>query len=117
LFLIGTTRYRYGFEVDRQNVKSEWLYQTLRSKESELFSHKNGNIKVSSKFKEGKSLESKTRKDALFLSVASQFNGGIATEIMTWYPLITCAIELMTERAKTKPFDRIWCVFDRDPSR
>lgn len=25
VFIIGTTRYRYGFEVDRHSVKSEWL--------------------------------------------------------------------------------------------
>jgi uncharacterized protein len=26
VFIIGTTRYRYGFEADRHSVKSEWLY-------------------------------------------------------------------------------------------
>jgi hypothetical protein len=31
--------------------------------------------------------------------------------------VVNKAIELMTERPKTKPFDRVWCVFDRDPSR
>ena len=31
--------------------------------------------------------------------------------------VVNKAIELMTERAKTRAFDRVWCVFDRDPSR
>ncbi len=31
--------------------------------------------------------------------------------------VVNKAIELMTERSKTEPFDRVWCVFDRDPSR
>ena len=92
LFFVGNTRYRYGFEVDRQSVKSEWLYQTLRTKEFELFSRENRVIKVSSKFQEGKSLENKTRKDALFLSVVSQFNGDIAIEVTNWFhDLITIA--------------------------
>jgi uncharacterized protein len=84
VFIIGTVRYRYGFEVDRQSVKSEWLYQTLRTKEIQLFDREKTNIKVSSKFTEGKSLQNKTRKNALFLSVVAQFNGNIATNIIDW---------------------------------
>jgi uncharacterized protein len=85
VFIIGTTRYRYGFEVDRHSVKSEWLYQTLRTKESQLFERENSRIKVFSKFYEGKSLENKTRKNALFLSVVAQFNGDIATDVVDWF--------------------------------
>jgi uncharacterized protein len=84
VFIIGTARYRYGFEVDRQGVISEWLYQTLRTKESQLFDREGSRIKVFSKFEEGQSLENKTRKNALFLSVAAQFNGKIAREIIVW---------------------------------
>jgi uncharacterized protein len=84
VFIIGTARYRYGFEVDRQSVKSEWLYQTLRTKEIQLFDREKTNIKVSSKFAEGKSLQNKTRKNALFLSVVAQFNGNIARNIIDW---------------------------------
>jgi uncharacterized protein len=85
VFIIGSTRYRYGFEVDRQSVKSEWLYQTLRTKESQLFERENSKIKVFSKFSEGRSLENKTRKNALFLSVVAQFNGDIATDVVDWF--------------------------------
>ena len=85
VFIIGSTRYRYGFEVDRQSVKSEWLYQTLRTKEAQLFERENSKIKVFSKFSEGRSLENKTRKNALFLSVAAQFNGDIATDVVDWF--------------------------------
>jgi AAA15 family ATPase/GTPase len=92
IFAVGTTRYCYGFEVDRQSVKSEWLYQTLRTKESELFSREGKEIKVSSKFAEGKELVAKTRSNALFLSVVAQFDGSIATEIINWfYELIIIA--------------------------
>jgi uncharacterized protein len=85
VFSIDRTRYRYGFEVDRQSVRSEWLYQTLRTKETELFFREGSNFKISSKFAEGTALESKTRKNALFLSVVAQFNGKIATEIIAWF--------------------------------
>lgn len=85
VFIIGTARYRYGFEVDRQSVKSEWLYQILRTKESQLFDRENNTIKVFSKFSEGRSLENKTRKNALFLSVVAQFNGDIATDVVDWF--------------------------------
>jgi uncharacterized protein len=85
IFAIGTTRYRYGFEVDRHSVKSEWLYQTLRTKESQLFSREGKKNKVSSKFSGGKELVNNTRSNALFLSVVAQFNGKIATEILGWF--------------------------------
>ena len=85
VFLIGNIRYRYGFEVDLQTVKSEWLYQTSTNKEVKLFSREHKNIEISSKFKEGKSLENKTRRDALFLSVVSQFDGNISIQIVTWF--------------------------------
>jgi uncharacterized protein len=85
VFMIGTARYRYGFEVDRQSVKSEWLYQTLRTKESQLFDREKNRFKVFSKFSEGRSLENKTRKNALFLSVVAQFNGDIATDVVDWF--------------------------------
>jgi uncharacterized protein len=87
IFMVGNTRYRYGFEVDREVVQSEWLYQTLRTKEVELFNRDRdkGKFKVSSKFPEGTSLQVKTRKNSLFLSVVAQFNGGIATKIIDWF--------------------------------
>lgn len=85
IFAIGTTRYRYGFEVDRYSVKSEWLYQTLSTQESELFTREEKSIEVSDDFLEGKELNKKTRDNALFLSVVAQFNGEIATKIVDWF--------------------------------
>jgi uncharacterized protein len=81
IFASGTTRYRYGFEVDRHNVKSEWLYHNLGAEEDELFSRDGQDINVSEKFIEGQELTKRTRSDALFLSVVAQFNGDIATHI------------------------------------
>jgi uncharacterized protein len=85
IFALGMTRYRYGFEVDRHSVKSEWLYQTMRNTEFELFSREKKEINVSENFLEGQELVKKTRDNALFLSVVAQFNGVIATEIIDWF--------------------------------
>jgi uncharacterized protein len=85
VFMVGNTRYRYGFEVDREIVQSEWLYQTLRTKEVQLFDRDKGKFKVASKFSEGTSLQVRTRKNSLFLSVVAQFNGNIATDIIAWF--------------------------------
>jgi uncharacterized protein len=107
IFAIGTTRYRYGFEVDRHSIKSEWLYQTLRTKETELFSREGKEIKVSSKFAEGKELVAKTRANALFLSVVSQFNGDIATEIMNWFYELVIISDLDDEIAYSDMTDEV----------
>jgi AAA15 family ATPase/GTPase len=42
-------------------------------------------IEVMRGFPEGKGLEEKTRDNALFLSVADQFNGPVSAQIMAWF--------------------------------
>jgi len=75
--------YRYGFQVTRQMVAEEWLYvqKTLKS-EAMLFSRDRQDIKLRTGFSEGKGLESKTRENALFLSVCSQLNGELSTKLV-----------------------------------
>jgi AAA15 family ATPase/GTPase len=85
LFLLDGIEHRYGFEVDRMKVISEWLFYASSSKESRLFIRDNNEIKISREFKEGRGLEDKTRPNALFLSVVAQFNGQIATKIISWF--------------------------------
>ncbi len=86
VFLLDDVQYRYGFEVNRTQVISEWLFSFPSTKEATLFIREENTIKPSSRFfKEGKGLEEKTRSNALFLSVASQFNGEIAQSILKWF--------------------------------
>jgi AAA15 family ATPase/GTPase len=67
-------------------VISEWLFSFPSIKEATLFVREENTIKPSSRFfKEGKGLEEKTRSNALFLSVVSQFNGEIAQSILKWF--------------------------------
>ncbi len=85
VFLQNGTRYRYGFEATSEAVQAEWLFSQSGSiRETRLFTREGLAIEPSSEFKEGKGLEARTRPNALFLSVASQFNGEIAGEIMKW---------------------------------
>ena len=85
LFLINNVRYRYGFEADREAIRSEWLYSAKKSQEKLLFLRENDGIEVMEEFKEGKGLEEKTRNNALFLAVCDQFNGSVAEQILKWF--------------------------------
>lgn len=85
IFLMDNVRYRYGFQVDEKRVHNEWLYYVPTIREAALFTREKDKIKLGSDFKEGKGLEDKTRENALFLSVAAQFNGEKATKILNWF--------------------------------
>lgn len=85
LFLIENIRYRYGFEADKKSVYSEWLFESTGGKENNLFIREKDTIEISKKFEEGKGLESKTRDNALFLSVVDQFNGSKSNKIISWF--------------------------------
>jgi uncharacterized protein len=85
VFFQNTTRYRYGFEVTKDKIVSEWLFYTQKIKEIELFSREGNLFSIKAHYKEGKGIESKTRDNALFLSVVAQFNGIISNEILEWF--------------------------------
>ncbi len=85
VFLIGNTRFRYGFEIEDKSIHGEWLFELVGNNEIPLFIREENGIGVTDDFKEGIGLESKTRDNALFLSVSDQFNGEIARSIMAWF--------------------------------
>jgi AAA15 family ATPase/GTPase len=85
VFLLAGRQYRYGFEVDKTQVVSEWLFHVPKTKEVSLFTRERQEISIRTGFKEGKGLESKTRKDALFLSVTALFNGTTTQQIQAWF--------------------------------
>jgi uncharacterized protein len=85
VFLLENMRYRYGFEANRREIISEWLFHVPTVKEARLFVRDQDGIRISKDFKEGRGLEDKTRKNALFLSVVAQFNGAIATAVISWF--------------------------------
>lgn len=85
--LLEGTIYRYGFEADRTRIVNEWLYRQVKRKEDQLFLRTNSrDIDLDGKhFNEGKGLKEKTRDNALFLTVAAQFNGAISSKIINWF--------------------------------
>ncbi len=85
VFLLERKRYRYGFEASQNEVFSEWLYYTPTKKEYKLFTRKTQEFNITNVFKEGKNLENKTRRNALFLSVTAQFNGKLSQKILDWF--------------------------------
>ncbi len=84
IFYLDGRRYRYGFEVDEEQVRAEWLYHTGQ-RETRLFIREGDRYDVSSAFKEGRGLAERTRNNALFLSVVAQFNGPLATALLGWF--------------------------------
>jgi len=85
VFFINNIRYRYGFEATSQAVISEWLFSKTKNKEILLFIRDRQILQIDKSFKEGFDLEPKTRANALFLSVADQFNGQISKTIIEWF--------------------------------
>ncbi|MCD4785850.1 MAG: ATP-binding protein [Candidatus Eremiobacteraeota bacterium] len=98
-FILGETRYRYGFELDREKVHSEWLYYVPTSKETKLFIREGNHIEYNkTRFREGKGLGEKTRENALFLSVCAQFNGEISQKIIKWFSRFNVISSLSPEQ-------------------
>lgn len=88
-FIIGKTTFRYGFEADDKKVHKEWLLETKIKKETPVFLRINQEIDVDyKKFENSDNLEKRTRKNALFLSVASQWNVKKAELIDQWFDSI-----------------------------
>ncbi|MGL6344879.1 MAG: AAA family ATPase [Waterburya sp.] len=85
VFWVEKKIYRYGFEVTKKEVISEWLYYTPTKKEYKLFTRKAQEFDINKGFKEGETLKDKTRRNALFLSVNAQFNGKISQKLLNWF--------------------------------
>lgn len=85
IFIINNKRFRYGFEATQEEVVSEWLYFAPKGREAKLFTREQSYISVSSKFRGASVLKTKTRNNALFLSVAAQFNIEYAMSVSDWF--------------------------------
>jgi uncharacterized protein len=91
VFISKGTPYRYGFDVDRKQLRSEWLFSRPSTKEAMCFLREKTNIKVNlERFKEGSGLEERTRQNALFLSVCAQFNGEVSADLLAWFQDLRC---------------------------
>ncbi len=87
--------FRYGFSANRSHITEEWLFYTPAVKEIALFERYANKIKIHpKKFKEGQYLNnedhetSRTRNNALFLSVVAQFDGEISKQVIEWFRML-----------------------------
>lgn len=84
VFLMAGLQYRYGFEISATRVEKEWLYFVPRIREALLFLREGNDIKIGDNFKGGKGLEPRVAPQALFLTVARDFNVQMAKQIYHW---------------------------------
>ncbi|MFO8084805.1 MAG: ATP-binding protein [Desulfobacterales bacterium] len=85
VFVQNDIRYRYGFSADAEQVEMEWLFAAPKGREAKFFIREAGNFEFGSGFGRTSGLEEKTRENALFLSVAAQFNNPVARELLMWF--------------------------------
>jgi len=87
-FCFEQRKYRYGFEVNDNQVTGEWLFHTT-SKEVPLFTRQFQKIIINkSSFPEGSGLEGKTNSNVLFLTLVAQLNGDISNKVISWIKTI-----------------------------
>ncbi|MEG4286061.1 ATP-binding protein [Microcoleus sp. A006_D1] len=84
VFLLEGKNFRYGFEINTEQVVAEWLFQTDDYAEKMLFERDLDNF-ILDDFPEGQGISDKTRSNALFLSVVAQFNGKLSGKILLWF--------------------------------
>ncbi len=87
IFFQGGDMFRYGFEVTRSKVVSEWLFYRPNTKEIEIFFREGQEFSThTTKFKKGSLFvkEKMVRSNALMLSVAAQFNDNLAKRVFNW---------------------------------
>lgn len=90
-FFIGDQGYRYGFEANRIQVLQEWLFETRSTGDIPLFLRMGDQVQVSDprRMENAEGLEKRMRNNALFLSVASQWNVQRAEQIINWFRSIS----------------------------
>jgi uncharacterized protein len=86
VFLLDGQQHRYGFTADREKVRSEWLYYVPNTRETRLFDRQEDKFNVAKVLK-ADGIASKTRNNALFLSVSAQFNLNKTESILHWLSL------------------------------
>jgi hypothetical protein len=88
IFTYKNTMYRYGFEVDKKTIASEWLYYKSRTKEVELFYREGGNFETHERnFSKGNVAVKQgiVRDNALLLPYAAQYNDETSYAVIDWF--------------------------------
>lgn len=80
-------RYRYGFQLNDQQITAEWLFrQRHGAKPARLFTRENQSFDVNTaQFKKADSLTQWAKKETLFLTVCAKWNVPEALELLAWF--------------------------------
>lgn len=81
-------KYRYGFTINKDyNIESEWLFGNAHKNETYYFKRNGNDIQSNPEFfREGLNLpEDKLRKDTLFLTFCTAYDGPISREIKNYF--------------------------------
>jgi AAA15 family ATPase/GTPase len=89
IFYYQNQLFRYGFEVDKNKVVSEWFFHTPKTKEVELFSRAGQEFSRihTRSFSKGRLLvkENFVKENTLMLSAAAQWNEEKAGKVLEWF--------------------------------
>ncbi len=89
MFLIRNKLYRYGFEVTRKRVITEWLYVQEKKRETELFYRsEDGTFSFDKKISVKWNLivnEKLVRDNVLFVTTLAQFNDDLGIELVNYF--------------------------------
>lgn len=84
-FIKNDILYRYGFEILRNEIISEWLTKKVET-EKPLFSRSRNEFTInSSSFPEGNKYKKEVNTNVLFLSHLAQNNGKVSSQIFDWF--------------------------------
>ena len=85
-FLVGETKYVYGFAVDDEVVREEWLFAWPNKRKQVWFEREGDRFKFGEHMKgPNEAVKEVTRPNALFLSAAAQHRHRQLTSVYTWF--------------------------------
>lgn len=97
--------YRYGFELGKDFIESEWFYKTptdmIKNKETEIFYREKDEFEINDRvFKKGYKLyqDKMIRKESLFLTASANYNEELALEVIEWFKNLNIVIGSQPEQ-------------------
>jgi AAA domain, putative AbiEii toxin, Type IV TA system len=101
-------RYTYGFEIDDDRVRGEWLHAYPKGRKQVWFDRADDQIDFPGEGLRGEKLElaRRTRPDTLFISVAAQFNHEQLLPVFNWFRDNLWLISPEQDRGERESFTR-----------
>ncbi len=107
VFIADGIKYRYGFEIEAEEIVSEWLFHTT-SKEVPLFTREKEAFYINkSSFGEGLKFKKNTKDNVLFLTYLAHNNGEISNRIVNWFKDLNVISGLQDVSYKTYTVSRL----------